>query len=87
MLNKWPAVYHCPGVAVAFVDHFHRGSPDILGLALLHLPSFFPPAKQLLDTSGCRASGKHSKNQHVNMEHPKTQKKLMRSLTQMNPML
>lgn len=55
---EWTELYHCPGVAVAFVDHFDRGSPNVLGLALLHLPSFFPPPKQLLDTSSCRASDK-----------------------------
>lgn len=47
--------YHGPGIAVAFVDHFDRGSPDILSLALLHLPPLFSPAEQLLDASGCRA--------------------------------
>lgn len=57
--HAWPEVYHCPGVAVAFVDHFDWRSPDILSLALLHLPPFFPPAEQLLNTSCCWLSKKN----------------------------
>lgn len=59
--HAWPEVYHCPGVAVAFVDHFDWRSPDILSLALLHLPPFFPPAEQLLNTSCCWLSKKKKK--------------------------
>lgn len=59
---------------MAFVDHFDRGSPDVLGLALLHLPSFFPPAKQLLDTSSCGASDKQQKPaRKYNSRNKKTQ--------------
>lgn len=53
--NQRAPYYHGPGIAVAFVDHLDRGSPDILSLALLHLPPLFPPAEQLLDACGCRA--------------------------------
>ena len=47
--------YHCPRVTVALVDHFDRRPPDVLGLALLHLPPFLPPAEQLLDAGRCGA--------------------------------
>lgn len=57
--------YHGPGIAVAFVDHFDRGSPDILSLALLHLPPLFSPAEQLLDASGCRAPETQKTNNFV----------------------
>lgn len=65
LLHKSPCTavgtHHSPGVAVALVDHFDWRSSDILRFTLLHLASFFSPAKQLLDTgSGWTSGDRHS---------------------------
>lgn len=69
-------LYHGPGIAVAFVDHFDRGSPDILSLAFLHLPPLFSPAEQLLDASGCRAPETQEKIQLCQKILKKERKKI-----------